>query len=253
MGTFEALQRADAVVSVSQNLAGQVECLGIDRSKIHVIYNGVDGKRFTPGSRLEARRQLGIPEDEKTILYVGNLVPIKGLEVLVEACSILAKSGQSFSCHLIGNGPLRRKLERQSEWLRIDNRLHFHGSISQQQLPAWYRAADLVVLASYSEGLPNVLLEAIACGIPFVATRVGGIPELKMPLGSDLVNPGSPSELAVAISHCLRNTQIESSSKLPVRSYSRVGEEFTLLFESVLKRSSALEGANVVCSHTENI
>ena len=85
-GTIGALKKADAIVAVSQELVRQVAELGIDEAKIHVIYNGVDAEMFHPGCRYEARSRLGIASENNVVLFVGNLVPVKGLDVLLEAC-----------------------------------------------------------------------------------------------------------------------------------------------------------------------
>src|SRR5262249_54845013 len=103
---------------------------------------------------------------------------------------------------LIGQGPQRRELERRSVALDVADRVTFTGAKPQTELPHWYRAADLFVLPSRSEGVPNVLLEASACSIPWVATRVGGVPEIARLGASRLV----PSEDVNALATAIRET-----------------------------------------------
>lgn len=132
------------------------------------------------------------------LLFVGNLVAIKGLDVLLRACELLARDFE-YSCFLIGDGPLRGNLERDVARAGLTDRVRFVGPRPHAQLPDWYRAADVFVLPSRSEGVPNVLLEAAACGTPFVASRVGGIPEIAHLGESRLVPPGDVRQLAGAL------------------------------------------------------
>jgi len=133
------------------------------------------------------------------LLFVGNLVPVKGLDVLLAACGQLDGSAMPWQLHVVGEGPLKTALEWQARSLGIAERVSFHGARPHAQLPEWFRAADLLVLSSRSEGVPNVLLEAAACGLPFVASEVGGIPEIA-PLGhSRLVPPNEPAAFGKAI------------------------------------------------------
>ncbi len=126
-------------------------------------------------------------------------MPVKGLDVLIQACSLLAEAGTQFTCYLIGEGPMRTTLERQIAHSGLAGQIRLVGTRPNGQLPDWFRAANLFVLPSRSEGLPTVLLEALASGTPFVATRVGGIPELATLGPCRLVRPEDPRQLAQAI------------------------------------------------------
>ena len=201
--TTNALRRADGVVTVSQDLADRVVALGANPSRVRVVINGVDGDRFHPGSRLDARRRLGLDPAAPLLLAIGNLEPIKGFDVLIQACDRLARDGARFVCNLIGQGSQRAALKRQIAAADCADRVHLLGAKSHDELPDWYRAADLVVLPSRSEGVPNVLLEAGACGVPFVASAVGGIPEIAPAETSRLVPPNDPDRLAAAITEML--------------------------------------------------
>jgi glycosyltransferase involved in cell wall biosynthesis len=124
---------------------------------------------------------------------------------------------------VIGAGPLRATLEEQARKLGLSDRVRFLGSLPQEQLADWYRSADLFVLPSHSEGVPNVLLEASACGTPWVASRVGGIPEIAHLGQSRLVTAKQAEELAGAMREMLAAPRA-SSGKL-VRSLEEVAEE----------------------------
>jgi glycosyltransferase involved in cell wall biosynthesis len=190
--TVEALSRADAVIAVSRDLANRAVAMGAART--HVVYNGVDTSVFHSGSREDARRQLGLGSPDPLILFVGNLVPVKGLDILIDALALLDKSGQKFQCAIVGTGPQQAELQNRIERLNLNNRVKLAGPRPLEELPLWYQASHLVVLPSRSEGVPNVLLEAAACGRPFVASRVGGIPEIAP--SDSLLPPEDPTALA---------------------------------------------------------
>jgi peptidoglycan/xylan/chitin deacetylase (PgdA/CDA1 family)/glycosyltransferase involved in cell wall biosynthesis len=194
-----ALEAADAVVAVSQDIKARLGELGLDPGKTHVVYRGVDTARFAAGDRGEARRRVGLPSGTPLALWVGRMAPVKGLDVLMDACSLLAARGTDFALALVGDGPLERNLRAQCAERGLGKNVFFTGAALHKHLPDWYRAADITVLPSRSEGVPNVLLESIACGTPFVASRVGGIPEIATPGIDRLVKPDDPTELADAI------------------------------------------------------
>ncbi|MGH7437543.1 MAG: glycosyltransferase [Polyangiaceae bacterium] len=194
-----ALEANDVVITVGQQLADAVAALGIARSKIHVVYQGVDDTLFSPGSRLEARRRLGVPESGKLLVSVGSLVPVKGIDVLLQAMKSVTVAQPDTRLFLVGDGAGRRDLESLTERLGLGQVVRFTGKVDQTALPDWYRAADLSVLASRSEGVPNVLRESLACGIPFVATRVGGVSEIAAGTKCRLVPSEDPAALADAI------------------------------------------------------
>lgn len=194
-----ALRSADAVFAVCGSIRQRILQLGIPAEKVHVGLRGIDTDLFQPGDTNEARQHLNIPAGGAMLLFVGNLVAVKGLEVLLDACSILHKQNTRFQLYLIGEGPSRTSLEKHATRLGLAEVVRFLGPVSQHHLPNWYRAADLTVLSSHSEGIPNVLRESLACGTPFVATDVGGIREITVNDCNRLVPPGNPTALAQAI------------------------------------------------------
>jgi glycosyltransferase involved in cell wall biosynthesis len=200
---LRVLHAADAVVAVSRNLRDRLIEMGIVAGKIRVIERGVDLELFSPGDRRSSRRKLFLPQDVPTLLWVGRMVPVKGLEVLLEACALLKQQGRRFRLNLVGDGPLRQSLGAAAARRGITDLVHFAGASAQDRLPDWYRAADLFVLPSRSEGVPNVLRESLACGTPFVATDVGGISEIASDVGNCLVPPGDAGALAGAIANRL--------------------------------------------------
>jgi glycosyltransferase involved in cell wall biosynthesis len=201
-GTALAVSKAQGVIAVCRDLASGVIALGAAPQRVRVIIDGVDRTRFSPGCKRQAQDRLELPADVRHLLFVGNLVPVKGIDVLLDACRRLP-SDERWQLHLIGEGPQRLALQRQAKALGIEQHVTFHGALAHEQLPDWFRAADLLVLASRSEGVPNVLLEAMACGLPFVASQVGGIPEIAGLGASALVPPERPDALAAAMSDML--------------------------------------------------
>jgi glycosyltransferase involved in cell wall biosynthesis len=193
------LEATDAIFTVGDDLRRRALELGIPPAKLHEFRQGVDTERFHPGDRGDARRRLGLDSAEPLLLWVGRMHPVKGLEVLVEAFAILAKTGSPARLALVGDGPQRAAVAALVAARGLAARTLFVGSVAHHELPDWYRAADLTVLSSWSEGIPNVLLESLASGVPFVASRVGSIAEVAIDPERDLVPPGDAPALAAAI------------------------------------------------------
>lgn len=192
----DTLLAADRVLAVGAPLRERVVALGIPEQRVGSFQRGVDAARFFPGSPADARARLGLPLDRSIVLWVGRMVPVKGLDVLVEAWPRMQQAPHRPLLVLVGEGEERVRLERQAQQLGVE--VTFAGSVEHGALPDWYRAADLVVLPSRSEGIPNVLLEGLACGTPFVASDVGGVSELVEP-GCRAVPAGNPSALGDAL------------------------------------------------------
>lgn len=226
------LGQADAVIAVSKDIKSKLVELGTPDEKVHVIYRGVDTERFLPGDQAQARRRLGLPEEGPLLLYVGNLVSVKGVDVLLDACALLRQRGTTFRLCLVGDGPLRHSLAAAARAHGLESTVTFVGPLPHDQLPDWYRAADLTVLASRSEGIPNVLRESLACGIPFVATRVGGIAELGAGPRNRLVAPGDPEALVEAITDALAAG--DRKSAVPSGSKDDMGEKVSRLLQDLV-------------------
>jgi glycosyltransferase involved in cell wall biosynthesis len=235
--TAAALRQADGVVAVSRDLAGHVIGMGARPQRVRVIYDGVDPHIFHPAARRRARARLGLPTWEPIILFVGNLVPVKGIEVLIDACAMLAAEGANFKTYLVGQGPLRRALAQRIAGHGLQDRVILQGSMPQSRLPDWYRAANVLPLPSYSEGVPSVLLEAAACQLPFVASHVGGIPEIAHVGPNMLVSPGDPAALATALRHWLQQPT-NGLAEPAVRTWSQVAGELGELFTQTLQTGS---------------
>jgi glycosyltransferase involved in cell wall biosynthesis len=232
-----ALRACDAVIAVGQDLRDKAVELGSPVDTTHVVYQGLDTELFRPGDRLEARGRLGLPAEEKALLWVGNLLPVKGLDVLLRACANLNDGGQRFHLYLVGDGPLRKALEAECRARGLWERVSFLGPRLPHQLPDWYRAADLTVLPSRSEGYPNVLRESLACGTPFVASEVGSIPEIAAEDERNLlVPPEDAAALTAALHEALRAPRGEPAETFRPLTWAESGEQVLDLFRPLIAR-----------------
>lgn len=194
-----ALTGAAGVVAVSRALATKAIALGTQPSNVHVIYNGVDASIFSPESRAESRAKLGLSTYTPLLLFVGNLKASKGCLDLLEAFPALLAARPLARLIYVGTGPARNALLERAKALGCLDRVEMAGSVAHAELGDWFRAADLLCLPSHNEGVPNVVLEAMACGTPVVATSVGGIPEVVPLYAGILVPPHQRQALSTAL------------------------------------------------------
>ncbi|MGZ5927283.1 MAG: glycosyltransferase family 4 protein [Rhizomicrobium sp.] len=203
-------KQASALITVCEDLRHRLVELGEAPSRVVTLRNGVDLARFSPGDRDAARKRLGL--DGFTLLSVGSLIPRKGHELIIAALADLPDT----RLLIAGSGPMRAELERVAEEKGVASRVRFLGEIAHDALTDAYRAADIFVLASSREGWANVLLEAMACGTPVVATNVNGTPEVVQdPKLGALVQERSAPALARAI----KQLRALSPDRRAVRTY----------------------------------
>jgi len=173
----QTMQHTDHNIAVCGALKKAMVDIGAEPSKVTVIANGVDGAKFFPMDKKTAQRQLGLT-DGKIILSVGQLIPRKGMDILIKSFANVVQ--QSINARLIiaGEGPSRPHLLRLVDELGLRGWVHLVGAKAHSELNAYYNAADLFCLASSREGWPNVVMESLACGTPVVATNIWGTPEI---------------------------------------------------------------------------
>ncbi|HEY3661530.1 MAG TPA: glycosyltransferase family 4 protein [Chthoniobacterales bacterium] len=213
--------------------------------KIHRVYNGLDLANLP--SPLEEERSPG----PATILSVGRLVPFKGFEILLEACAELDRRNFDFRCQIIGDGPVREKLERMIAELKLSRRVELCGSLSQDDVYAKLRGCDIFALACVvdaegaSDVFPTVIMEAMACAKPVVSTTLAGIPESVIDGATGLlVPPGDWDALADALDKLVRDSSLRA--RLGDAGRARMTSEFSVektveplhqLFEDCVARS----------------
>jgi glycosyltransferase involved in cell wall biosynthesis len=202
---YERLQRRafrhfDAVVAVSRHMGEQLS----DRSlpHVHVVPNAFSS-RHTIVAQDEARAALGLPADEFRIGWVGRLSHEKGADLMIQALANAALADVQLS--IIGDGGDRKHLARLASSLGVHDRIAWHGV--RYDAPALLRAFDVLVLSSRTEGTPIVLLEAMAAGVPIVATTVGGVPDVVSDEHALLVPPGDPTAIASAVEKVRRDSR----------------------------------------------
>jgi glycosyltransferase involved in cell wall biosynthesis len=198
----ETLRHADKIITVSNATKEYVLSLGANPNKIKVLHNGVDLNRFKPLPivKEEMRKKLGIPNNAKVVLTVRRLVYKNGVDTLIDAVNLAVKKKQNIVFIIAGKGPDMARVQSQIEQLGLEKNIKLTGFVADQDLHLYYNTADLFVLTSKSgEGLPLVALEAMACGLPVIATNVGGINEIMVKNFGKLVPANNPEALADAI------------------------------------------------------
>lgn len=190
---IRSARRASAIVAVSSNVSERVASAGANPRAIHLIRNAI-GRVSTPVSAGAARERLGL-DPGMHIGWIGRLSQEKGPDIMVDAMQYLADLPATLS--FIGDGPDRDALEQQATRLGVAGKVRFHGRIADAA--TLISAFDAVALSSRTEGTPMVVLEAMSAGVPIVAPRVGGIPDMLSPREAALVHPEDPRALADAI------------------------------------------------------
>jgi glycosyltransferase involved in cell wall biosynthesis len=193
--------RTDRLIGVSEATVSDLVRLGVaGRERFRVVPLGLDLDRFADcgqGSREAARKELRVGEDEVLCTFVGRVVPIKQLDLLLEAIAEARKRDERIRLMIVGDGEQRPELEALAERLGIGAALHFAG-YRGDLVPVW-AASDIAVLSSANEGTPVSLIEAAAAGVPAVATDVGGVRETLAPDASIVVPAADRSALADSI------------------------------------------------------
>lgn len=203
--TLIALAEVSSIIAVSNALKSRIVELGFPPDKVIVISSGFVKERFEVLEREAARQKLGFCDHGRVVLFVGNLVEIKGLNVLLEATAKLRNRLKNIQLILVGDGPLEHELKAEAIKLGLDDAIFWAGRIPNEQVSQFMGACDVLVLPSLDEGFGIVCLEALACGRPVAASKVGGIPEIiDDPEYGILVEPGNPQALASAIHEVLQ-------------------------------------------------
>lgn len=217
------LHEADGVVCISHFCRSQLMTVAApaDWQKFRLVRCGVDTARFSPAASREAA------PDGLRILSVGRLVPLKGHALLVRAIAMLRTRGIDAYATVVGDGPERARLEELARDLDVADRVAFAGAVGQDRILQHYRDAEVFCLPSFAEGVPVVLMEAMACELAVVTTRTMGIPELvEDGVGGLLVAPSDPDALADALERLAADPSLRRS--LGAAGRARVQQAFEL-------------------------
>lgn len=196
-----SFRRAHAVVAVSSEQRDQLAADPVLRDRVRLIHNEGPETPAHPLNRVESRVKLGIPPDAFAWGWVGRLSHEKGPDVMIKA--LVEMGGSGWHATFVGAGPLEAELTARVRTTGLGDRIHFAGAVPDAA--RYFAAFDALALTSRSEGMPIVLLEAIAAGLPVVATSVGGVPEALSGRGGLTVPPESPGELADALEAVMRD------------------------------------------------
>jgi glycosyltransferase involved in cell wall biosynthesis len=233
-----AIDAADGVVCRSADLGKRLANAGADPAKLHTVYNGIDSSIFRPRDQSEARQQIQpkIEAQARVLLFVGNFLPVKNPTFLLHAHAELRKRTENrLFLYLIGSGPLESELRSDAARLGTDEDIVFTGPLPSREVARHMNAADLLCLSSHNEGFPNVILEAMASGLPIVSTDVGGISELiDAPDVGQLVKPGSLPDYVTTLENALTSAQ-NRSTKVPANrdfSWSFAADQYRKILES---------------------
>ncbi|MEN4006861.1 MAG: glycosyltransferase family 4 protein [Methanobacteriaceae archaeon] len=235
----KVLSHADVIIATTSSYAKESKFLKGYEDKIVIIPNGINIEEVTTNySKEECRNKLKLPADKKLILFLGSLVQYKGPDILLKALYLVKKEIPDVKLIFAGRGPMLTELRELSKKLYLD--VEFLGFVEEPLKPMYFKASDIFCLPSItmSESFGIVNLEAMACGIPIVSTRLGGIPDIVEDGKSGLlVEPGDSKSLADALIYLLENDDIAKKmgdyGKRKVRDYS--WEKIALKTEEIYK------------------
>jgi glycosyltransferase involved in cell wall biosynthesis len=227
------LKNASIVIALSEDMKSKMTNI-CEKDKIIILQNGIEPEKFRDFKR-EPNNNI-----KKTILFVGTLRSVKGVNYLIEAMAIISTKLSTIDLLIVGDGPERAKLETLVKELNLQNCTHFEGKVSNEKIPEYMERADLFVLPSLSESFGIVNLEAMASGLPIVATNVGGLPEVvKNGENGLLVEPRNSKALAEKVLLLLDNidlyNKISSINKENAKNYSwdKIAEKLEAVYRRI--------------------
>jgi glycosyltransferase involved in cell wall biosynthesis len=176
--TRKTLIGASRVITKSEQLRRQAVVMGVNPDRLHVVINGCERDIFFVHDRNAVRRELNIPAAAELVVFVGRMNRAKGIGELLESVGTLSVRRPNLRLVYVGDGPDLVPMKEKTRAANLTDRAFFAGACSSPQVAQWLAASNLLALPSYGEGCPNVVIEALSCGRPVVATSVGGVPEL---------------------------------------------------------------------------
>ena len=244
IATKKVLEYADTIVTPSRYYINESLFLEDYKYKIVEIPNGINLRDFeVPYSKEECRRKLGLSVDKRIILFLGVLHPKKGPDILLKAMPSVISEIPDSELVIVGDGVMRRELEELSRKYEVKGHVKFVGFVDENLKPLYYKAADVFCLPSIitSESFGIVNLEAMACGVPVVASKIGGIPDVvKNGKTGLLVPPRDPKALAEAIICLLQDENVRrkmgrnARKKAENYSWKRIAEKYERVYEELI-------------------
>lgn len=228
-------------ICVSQNIADDITAAGLPAEKVVVIANGVDTELFRRDNALQTdaaisklEQTAGLPPQALNggfILWIGNMVAVKGPDIALSAfAGFAANDNRRLPLIMIGDGPMLKRLRQTAERLGISGKVHFTGRRPHAELPRWLNSAACLMLSSRSEGMPNAVIEALACGCPVAATDVGNCRELlsSQPAAA-IAKAEEPADLARAVAEVVRQSIRSDSRPVFSRTWGDMAREILAL------------------------
>ncbi|MFJ7932769.1 glycosyltransferase [Sporosarcina sp. NPDC096371] len=242
--TKRILQQAEAVIVVGDKLREDVTSrFGVSNAKVHVMSMGVDTSVFNYVPKEEARDRLQLPQEEKILLFVGNIIRAKGLLELVEAFDSLKMSLPDSSLYVVGSQKDSHFVEELRSFIRDKDveDIHFKEPLGQAELSLWMSAADALVLPSHHEGFGLVALEAMSAGTKVIGTDVGGLSYLLKDGAGVLVEPENPDSLVQGLwsvldeeSSCIDDERVRE--QIATHSFESILEKMLSIYRSAEKK-----------------
>lgn len=240
---YRNYRTADRFIAVSHYVKEMMIQHGADGKKIVVIPNGVDIDMFAPGAMEAARRELGLPLDSFIVLFTGNLVPRKGIDVLLKAFEKSSHAYPNSMLLILGDGYDREKLTKLAQELGVANQVQFAGFRMLPEMPLWYRACDVFVMPSWAEGLSLSILEAMAAAKPVITSfpTVGKHDAVEPGKSGWLTKYGEVDELAAVLEESMNQPQLTNRMGKKARqaaeaqfSWQSIGERTMNIYREVL-------------------
>jgi len=233
------LKVCDHIVTISDALGGRMIEFGISPEKVTTVPNGVDMDLFKPRSQRISRKKIGI-KDRTTLIFVGVLRKEKGLFELFSAFKRIYKK-HDIQLVIVGSGDIESNLKKMIEKWKLEDRVFLVGKIDNRMIPDYLSASDVFVLPSYSEGRPNVVLEALSSGLPVVSTRVGGIPEIVDQEETGLLcRPRDTDSLTEAIEKMIMNpdtlAEMKRKARISIKENGLTWENSAIQYEQIFSR-----------------
>ena len=245
----KALERATCLIALSKELHDLMVDLGVSPGKVFTIPNGVDLIKFAPVPKEYARAKLGLSQHDSVAVTVGYRIRRKNFDVFIDAVHKLRQMGFNMKGVIVGGpaaweadrGP---ELQRKIAALKLSGAIQLVGERPHDELPLWYSAADVFVLLSSREGSPNVVMEALACGVPVVASPVGGVPELLCgrPFAKVLASASVDEAASAIASFCVSPPNRQDIRAFSERySWSVVGEQVANVWKRAVELYASQE------------